>query len=74
MEGDKMKFGFRTPSLKKMVYGRTTGRVKRAMKKTANPLYGKNGIGFITKPRKAVYNKIYKKTSFGLLDLFRLFK
>lgn len=74
MEGDMMKFGLRTPSLKKMVKGRTTGRVKRAMKKTVNPLYGKSGIGFLTKPRKAVYNKIYKKTSFGLLDFFRLFR
>ncbi|KAF0092573.1 MAG: hypothetical protein FD141_757 [Fusobacteria bacterium] len=69
-----MNFGFRTPSLKRMIKGRTTARVKRAMKKTINPIYAKKGIGFVTKPKKAVYNKIYKKTSFGLSDLFKLFK
>ena len=69
-----MKFGFRTPSLKRMIKGRTTGRVKRALKKSINPLYGKKGMGLITKPKKAVYNKIYKKTSFGIFDFFKLFK
>jgi hypothetical protein len=69
-----MKFGLRTPSLKKMLKGRTTARVKRAMKKTINPIYAKKGIGLVTKPKKAVYNKIYKKTSFSLSDLFKLFK
>lgn len=69
-----MKFGLRTPSLKKMITGRTSGRVKRAMKKSINPIYGKKGIGLITKPKKAVYNKIYKKTSFGLSNLFNFFK
>jgi hypothetical protein len=69
-----MKFGFRTPSLKKVIKGRTTGRVKRAMKKTVNPVYGKKGIGFISNPRRSVHNKIYKKLSFGLGDIFKLFK
>lgn len=69
-----MKLGFRTPSLKKMIKARTTGRVKRAMKKSINPIYGKKGIGFVTKPKKAVYNKIYKKTSFSIFDFFKLFK
>ena len=69
-----MKFGLRTPSLKKMVKSRTTGRVKRAMKKSINPIYSKKGIGFVTKPKKAVYNRIYKKTSFSIFDFFKLFK
>ena len=69
-----MKIGLRTPSLKKMVKSRTTGRVKRAMKKSINPIYGKKGIGFVTEPKKAVYNKIYKKTSFSIFDFFKLFK
>lgn len=69
-----MKFGLRTPSLKKMVKGRTTGRVKRAMKKSINPIYSKKGIGLVTQPKKAVYNKIYKKTSFSIFDFFKLFK
>ena len=69
-----MKLGLRTPSLKKMVKSRTTGRVKRAMKKSINPIYSKKGIGFVTKPKKAVYNRIYKKTSFSIFDFFKLFK
>ena len=69
-----MKFGLRTPSLKKMVKARTTGRVKRAMKKSINPIYSKKGIGFVTQPKKAVYNRIYKKTSFSIFDFFKLFK
>ena len=69
-----MKFGLRTPSIKKMMRARTTGRVKRIMKKSVNPLYGKKGVGVIRNPRKAVYNKIYRKTSFSLGDIFRMFK
>ena len=69
-----MKFGLRAPSLKKMVKSRTTGRVKRALKKSINPLYGKKGMGLVTKPKKAVLNKIYKQTSFSIFDFFKLFK
>ena len=37
-----MKFGVRKPSLKKSLKARTTGRVKRQLKKSVNPLYGKD--------------------------------
>ena len=30
-----------------------------------------NGIGWIKNPKKAAYNKVYKKTSFGIMDLFK---
>ena len=73
-----MKFGMRKPSLKKTLKARTTGRAKRAVKRTFNPLYGKKGMGLINNPKKALYNKVYNKTSFGLnsllKDLFKLFK
>ena len=36
-----MKFGFRTPNLKKSFKARTTGRIKRSAKKAINPFYGK---------------------------------
>lgn len=68
-----MKFGFRTPNLKKSFKARTTGRIKRSAKKTINPFYGKKGMGFVNNPKKAVYNKIYHKTSFGLSSIFSLF-
>lgn len=66
-----MKFGLRTPSLKKSIKARTTGRIKREVKSAINPLYGKKGMGWINNPKKAAYNKVYKKTSFSILDLFK---
>lgn len=69
-----MKFGFRKPNIKKSIKARTTGRIKRTVKKTINPFYGKKGIGFIKNPKKAIYNKVYNKTSFGLRDIFKWIK
>ena len=59
-----MKVGPRKPSIKKAVKSRTTGKIKRQVKKSVNPLYGKKGMGYINNPKKAVYNKVYNKTSF----------
>lgn len=58
-----MKIGYRTPSLKKSIAARTTGRAKRTVKKALIPGYGKKGMGWITNPKKAAYNKIYNKTT-----------
>lgn len=69
-----MKFGMRKPSLKKSISARTTGRAKRAVKKAIIPGYGKKGAGWIKNPQKAVYNKVYKKTTFGISDIFKFFK
>ena len=64
-----MKVGFRKPSIKKSIKARTTGRIKRSIKRTVNPLYGKKGMGWVKNPKKAMYNKIYHKTTFGVSDL-----
>ena len=69
-----MKLGMRKPSIKRSIKAATTGRAKRAVKRAVNPLYGKKGVGLITDPKKAIYNKVYKKTTFGLRDIFKLFK
>lgn len=69
-----MKFGMRKPSLKKSISARTTGRAKRAVKKAIIPGYGKKGSGWIKNPQKAAYNKVYRKTTFGLSDIFKFFK
>lgn len=61
----------RTPSLKKSIKARTTGKAKRAEKKALIPGYGKKGMGWIKNPKKAAYNKVYHKTSFSLFDLFK---
>ena len=64
-----MKIGVRKPSLKKSFKARTTGRIKRKIKRTVNPFYGKKGLGFIKNPKKAIYNKIYRKTTFSPFSL-----
>lgn len=66
-----MKIGPRKPNLKKRVRARTTAKWKRKIKGTINPFYGKKGMGWLRNPKKAMYNKVYNKTS---LDLFSLFK
>lgn len=66
-----MKIGMRKPSVKKMVKARTTGKIKRKVKKALIPGYGKKGVGFIKSPTKSIKNKIYKKTTFSFWDLFK---
>ena len=66
-----MKFGVRTPSLKKSISARTTGRAKRSIKRALIPGYGRKVRGWITNPRKAAYNKIYRKTTVSFWDLFK---
>lgn len=66
-----MKIGMRTPSLKKSLRARTTGAAKRAVKRALIPGYGKKGMGLLRDPERAVKNKIYKKTTFSLWDLFK---
>lgn len=64
-----MKYGIRKPSISKRVSARTTGRIKRSVKRAVNPMYGKNGMGWINDPKKAVYNKIYNKTTVSVDDI-----
>lgn len=66
-----MKFGMRTPSLKKSLKARTTGQLKRSIKRAVVPGYGKKGMGWLKDPKKAAYNKIYHKTTFGISKLFK---
>uniref|UniRef100_UPI004024D0FC hypothetical protein n=2 Tax=Candidatus Fimivicinus sp. TaxID=3056640 RepID=UPI004024D0FC len=69
--GLKMKFGMRKPSLKRAVKAATIGKAKRAIKKAVVPGYGQKGAGWIKDPKKAAYNKIYSKTTFGIKDIFK---
>ena len=66
-----MKFGMRKPSLKRSIKARTTGKLKRSVKRKVIPGYGKKGTGWIKNPKKAAYNKVYNKTTFGWKDLFK---
>lgn len=58
-----MKYGVRTPSVRKSISARTSGRVTRSINRSVNPYYGKKGMGWVNNPRKAGYNKVYNKTS-----------
>lgn len=66
-----MKFGFRTPSIKRSISARTTGRAKRAIKRAIIPVYGRKGMGLLTNPKKSIYNRVYRKTTFGLGDIVK---
>lgn len=63
-----VKVGLRKPSIKKSVKARTTGKAKRALKKSINPTYGKKGAGWVKNPKKAAYNKVYNKTTKSITD------
>ena len=59
-----MKFGFRIPSLSKRIAARTS--VKRLVRHNLG-VKAPQGGGWVTDPKKALYNKVYNKTSRGCL-------
>lgn len=65
-----MKIGMRTPSLKRSISARTTGRLNRTVKKAIIPGYGRKGMG-ILHPKKALYNQVYRRATFSIFDLVK---
>ncbi|MBN2796447.1 MAG: hypothetical protein JXR88_13630 [Clostridia bacterium] len=63
-----MKFGLRTPSLKKRISARTS--LKLQVVHSAGIKMPK-GYGWVRDPKKYAYNKVYNRTSF---DIFKLLK
>jgi hypothetical protein len=59
-----MKFGFRIPSIKKRIAASTS--LKRVVRHNLG-FKAPKGFGWITDPKKAMYNKVYNKTSRGCL-------
>ncbi len=57
-----LKFGFRKPSLKKRITARTSW--KRMLRHSLG-LKAPRGWGWLTKPRKAAYNRVYNRTTIG---------
>ncbi len=57
-----MKFGFRIPSLKKRILGSSSLKRKLGFR-------APKGFGVITNPKKALYNKVYNKTTIGIESL-----
>ena len=63
-----MKFGFRVPSLKKRIAARTS--LKRVVRHSLG-VKAPKGMGFLTNPKKALYNKVYNKTTIGVDQLLK---
>jgi hypothetical protein len=59
-----MKFGFRIPSITKRIAARTS--LKRVVRHNLG-LKAPKGLGWITNPKKALYNKVYNRTSRGCM-------
>jgi hypothetical protein len=57
-----MKFGFRTPSIRKRIAARTS--LKRYVRHSLG-LKAPRGWGWLTNPRRAAYNRIYNRTTVG---------
>lgn len=66
-----MKFGMRKPSIRKSIAARTS--VKRYIRHSLG-VKAPKGWGWITNPKKALYNRVYRKTTFSIFDIFKLFK
>lgn len=59
-----MKFGFRVPSIKKRIAARTS--VKRFVRHSMG-VKAPRGMGWLTNPKKAAYNRVYNKTTKGCM-------
>ncbi len=66
-----MKIGIRKPNIKSSIKAKTVGKVKRDIKRAVNSLYGKTGMGVINDPKRALYNKIYNKTTVSVTSLMK---
>ncbi|NMC84325.1 MAG: hypothetical protein GYA58_03465 [Anaerolineaceae bacterium] len=61
-----MKFGIRKPSLKKRIAARTS--VKRVIRHNLG-LKAPRGLGVITSPKKALYNRAYHRSTKSCLGI-----
>lgn len=67
-----MKFGIRTPSLKRSIAARTS--VKRIVQSQLG-LRAPRGWGWLTNPKRALYNRVYNRTTISFWSILRkLFK
>ncbi|MEI7510635.1 MAG: hypothetical protein WCJ84_00575 [Candidatus Peregrinibacteria bacterium] len=58
-----MRFGFRVPSIRKSFAAKFSA--KRAIK-NALGIRAPRGFGVFTNQKKALYNRVYSKTTFGV--------
>lgn len=63
-----MKWGMRRPSLRGRISARTS--LKRYVRQSMG-LKVPKGWGWLTNPKKAMYNRVYHRTTFGIDSLLR---
>jgi hypothetical protein len=63
-----MKIGLRIPSLRRRIAARTS--LKRYVRHSLG-LKAPRGWGWLTNPRRAAYNRVYARTTFGITDVLR---
>ncbi len=64
-----MKFGFRVPSLKKRLSARLSA--KRYIRHNLG-FKAPRGAGWLTNPKKALYNRVYNRTTTGCMVVLGL--
>ena len=64
-----MKFGFRIPNLNKRIAARTS--LKRHVRQNLG-FKAPRGWGWVTNPKKALYNRVYNKTTSGCMVVLML--
>jgi hypothetical protein len=57
-----MKIGIRIPSINKRIAARTS--IKRALRNSLG-LKAPRGMGWLTDPKRAAYNRVYNRTTRG---------
>jgi len=66
-----MKVGIRDVSISKSISARTTGKMKRNVKSAIDPTYNVKGMGMIKNPKRAIKNKVYRKTTRSAKSIFK---
>jgi hypothetical protein len=62
-----MKIGFRKPSIRKSWAARTSSK---QIIKNALGLKAPRGLGWLTNPKKAAYNRVYNRTTISWEKIF----
>lgn len=65
-----MKFGIRKPSLTKRIAARTS--VKRMVRHRLG-LKAPRGFGWVTNPKRALYNRAYHRVTWGCFPILFIF-
>jgi hypothetical protein len=63
-----MRYGLRKPSFRKSFAARTS--LKRVVRHSLG-VKAPRGWGWMTNPRRALYNRMYNRTTFGWSSLFK---